>query len=77
MKREVIISQTLNDLGITLDVKAVPLVRCRECKYAHLTYDGDCEQCDKWVDDEGFLLTLYLDGDFYCGYAERRNDDRE
>ena len=48
------------------------IVRCKDCKYAHLTYDGDCKYCDKWLDDEGFHLTLYLDGDFYCGYAERR-----
>lgn len=51
------------------------IIRCRECKYAHLTYGGDCKYCDKWLDDDDFQLTLYLDGDFYCGYAERRTDD--
>ena len=50
------------------------IIHCRECKYAHLTYDGDCKQCDHWLDDDDFLLTLYLDGDFYCGYAERKDD---
>jgi len=47
------------------------IIHCRGCKYAHLTYGGDCKYCDKWLDDDGFNLTLYLDGDFYCGYAER------
>lgn len=51
------------------------IIHCRECKYAHLTYGGDCKYCDKWLDDDGFNLTLYLDGGFYCGYAERKNND--
>lgn len=51
------------------------IVRCKDCKYAHLAYDGDCKYCDKWLDDDGFHLTLYLSGDFYCGYAERRTDE--
>ena len=53
------------------------IIRCRECKYSHLTYDGDCKQCDQWLDDDDFQLTLYLDGDFYCGFAERRTDEQD
>lgn len=53
----------------------VEVVRCRDCKYAHLTYSGDCKQCDMWVDDDDLQLTLYLDGDFYCSYGERRTDE--
>ena len=51
------------------------IIHCRDCKYAHLTYDGSCKHCDKWVDGDGTPLTLYLDGDFYCGFAERRTDE--
>lgn len=50
-------------------------IHCRDCKYAHLTYDGFCKYCDKWVDGDGTPLTVYLDGDFYCGFAERRIDE--
>lgn len=50
------------------------IVRCRDCKYAHLTYDGECKYCDKWTDKFGIPEELYLDGDFYCGYAKRRED---
>lgn len=50
----------------------VPVVRCRDCKYAHMTYDGDCKYCDFWQEDGG--EALYLDGDFYCAAGERRED---
>ena len=60
---------------LTMPSAEPEIIHCRECKYAHLTYSGDCKYCDKWVDDDEFKLTLYLDGDFYCGYAERRTDE--
>jgi lipopolysaccharide biosynthesis regulator YciM len=50
----------------TIDV--VPVVRCRDCKYAHMTYDGECKYCDQW--DTGD--PLYLPGDYFCADGERR-----
>ena len=50
------------------------IIRCKDCKYAHLTYDGDCKYCDTFTDDDGYRLELYVSGDFYCGNAERRTD---
>lgn len=47
------------------------LVRCKDCKYTHMTYGGECKYCDNWVDDDGFPLELYLDGDFFCGSGEK------
>lgn len=55
-------------------VDAVEVVRCKDCKFSHMTYSGECKSCDKWVDDDDFHLTLYLDGDFYCAWGERRED---
>lgn len=49
---------------------AVVVVRCKDCKYSHMTYDGRCKYCDKWEEDGE---ALYLDGDFYCAYGERKN----
>ena len=48
------------------------LVRCKECKHAHMTYGGDCKYCDMWKDDDDFCIELYLDGGFYCSYGERK-----
>ena len=50
---------------------SIDIVRCKECKHAHMTYGGDCKYCDMWKDDDDFCIELYLDGDFYCSYGER------
>ena len=44
------------------------IVRCKDCKYSHMTYDGDCKYCDIWFPYE----QEYMSGDYYCGSAERR-----
>ena len=51
----------------------VPVVRCKDCKYAVLTYDGDCKYCRYWAErHEGYSTKLYLPPDFYCAAGERR-----
>lgn len=55
-------------------VDAVEVVRCKDCRFSHMTYGGECKSCDKWVDDDDFHLTLYLDGDFYCAFGERKDE---
>lgn len=75
------------DIGDTIDyfldetisptIDAVPIVRCKECRFAHLTYDGSCKQCEKAIDDDDNMLTLYLPGDFFCGYGERKGGESE
>lgn len=49
------------------------LVMCKNCKYAHMTYGGECKYCDFWQEDGGDAL--YLDGDFFCAAGERRDDN--
>lgn len=48
------------------------LVRCKDCKYAHMTYGGECKYCDMWKDDDDNYLELYLDGEYYCADGERK-----
>ena len=74
MKHEVIISQTLNDFGITIDVKAIPLIRCKDCK--HFEYDHPYIiqgvpvlghlVCTKWGDG------CRTDENGFCFMAERK-----
>ena len=45
-----------------------PVVRCKDCKHAHMTTDGDCKYCDMWDSDDA----LYLHGLFFCAYGERK-----
>jgi hypothetical protein len=54
-------------------VDAVEVVRCRECKYAHLTYDGECKYCDRWEEEYERSEHLYLPPDFYCALGQRRS----
>lgn len=63
-----------SDDGITVKVDAIPLVRCRECKYSTLTYQGEMKYCEKLArkDEYGdFDPTFYVSGDWYCADGER------
>lgn len=51
-------------------VDAVPVIRCKDCKYARMTYDGECKYCDIWFPDEA----VYIDGDSFCSSAERKEE---
>ena len=57
--------------GLIEDAPHIDIVRCKECKYAHMTYGGECKYCDKWSLGE----SLYLDGDFFCSYGERKEGE--
>ena len=46
------------------------IIRCKDCKFARMTYDGECKYCDIWFPDE----KTYMDGDYFCASAERRTD---
>lgn len=48
-----------------------PVVRCKDCKFAHMTYGGECKYCDAWESEE----SLYLDGDFFCAFGERKDNE--
>lgn len=61
--------------GNTLGEVVGELVRCKECKKAHLTYDGECKYCDEWKDDDGNYIEVYHDGNFYCGYGVRKENE--
>jgi len=69
-------------------VDAVPVVRCRDCKHwrrqtnyagAQLSF-GFCESDDMWGSLYGETYEVShidTDDDFYCGYAERREDGKQ
>lgn len=55
---------------------AEPVVRCRKCRYAHLTEDGmQLKYCDNWCDDNQIAMELYLPSSFYCAYAKEIKSD--
>ena len=48
---------------------AVPVVRCKDCKYSDHWY-GDKRRCFLWHETG---IDVFEDG--YCNYAERRTDE--
>lgn len=48
------------------------VIKCKDCKYAHITYGGEVKYCDIWFPDESH----YIETDNYCSFAERRTDGR-
>ena len=58
------------DYDVVQSEPYIDIVRCKECKYARMTYGGECKYCEKWSLEE----SLYLDGDFFCSYGERSSE---
>lgn len=55
---------------------AVAVVRCKDCKHATMTADGNMvKYCDLYKDDDGFPIELYLEADWFCAGAERKEKE--
>lgn len=50
------------------------IIRCKDCIYARMTINGDsAKYCLAWQDGDALMMdSLYLPADFYCAYAERK-----
>ena len=58
--------------------EAVPVVRCRDCKYGKLCLDADGHrliQCTNTKYPTANVETWPLELDWYCAGGERRDDD--
>lgn len=60
-------------LNIEYTSDRVNVVRCRDCKYAKMTVQGECKHCDFWQGDD-HSEAMCLDGDFFCAAGERRDE---
>ena len=65
-QRDTIVTQIINDLGVTVEVKTEQLVRCRDCNNAQ--YDDLFEQY--WCNGKK------VDQNHYCGYGRRKNSGK-
>lgn len=62
------------EIGIIESAKWVQeLIRCKDCKHAHLTYDGECKYCDMDKDEYGSIEEKYRPGDWFCADGERKD----
>lgn len=46
----------------------IDIVRCKDCKFAHMTVNEECKYCDIWFPDE----KTYVSGDYFCASGERK-----
>lgn len=62
-----------NDLKSKMEeMDIVPVVRCKDCKYAYMTDDGYCNWCDIMADLLGLDYDdIHLPGDWFCADGEK------
>jgi len=58
-----------------IDSEWSELIRCKDCKHAHMTApvfgrEPECKYCDIWFPNE----EVYLEGNYYCASAERKEE---
>ncbi len=53
------------------DCPIIEIIPCKECKFSHMTYGGQCKYCDLTLDDDDNYIECYFDGDHFCGFGER------
>ena len=54
-----------------------PIIRCKDCKHAVMTARGEVKYCKLWQGSEDGSYggdPLYLEGDFFCAYAEEKEE---
>ena len=67
-KRDIIVTQFINELGVTIETNTKPLIHCKDCYHydKHETYS----RCTYWSGDP-YEQASVEDEDF-CSYGERR-----
>lgn len=46
------------------------IIYCKDCKFAHLTTNGEVKYCDVWFPE----TKTYLSADDFCSSAEKRGE---
>ena len=63
-KRDIIVTQFINELGVTIETKTKPLIHCKDCIHRYVTGDVTmyyvCDFMDAQYEDNG-----------YCHHGER------
>ena len=64
------------DVACVPTVEQPKIVRCKDCKYAKMTIDGDfCKYCELDEDENGFLREVYHDAEWFCADGEVKQDE--
>lgn len=63
-KRDIVVTQFINELGVTIETKTKPLLHCKDCIYWTKQSNSLQGRCA--------LSGSYPTGAWYCANAERR-----
>lgn len=56
-------------------VDAVPVIRCKDCKWYELPSHKITKNCVRWMKSNGILLSI--EPNDYCSYGEIREDEKK
>lgn len=82
-KRDIIVTQIINELGVTIETNTKPLIRCRECKFwcckDNKGLDGVCFKGTSisQMRRPDFSIGRWRTADDFCSYGERNADGKE
>lgn len=69
-KRDVIVTQFINELGVTIETNTKPLIHCKDCRHAeHREQMPNQVYCKR---DKLSTFCAAHDNDDYCKYGERQ-----
>lgn len=64
-------TRAANRIKLLPSAEKEEIIRCKDCIYARMTINGDsAKYCLAWQDE--LMDSLYLPADFYCAYAEMK-----
>ena len=66
-KRDIIVTQIINELGVTIETNTKPLIRCKDCKW----YKKIVEKSKSGLCQYDLVARCLHDED-YCSHGERR-----
>lgn len=72
MAADLILAQAARIRELEAQVDAVEVVRCRDCRFSHLTNDGVREYCDYCDYYENGVIAVCFELDHFCSHGKRR-----
>ena len=71
-KRDIIVTQIINELGITIETNTKPLIRCKDCRFGEFYTVDTGEDCmtGLWcgLNQKDCMI------DDFCSYGERKGE---
>ena len=67
-KRDIIVTQIINELGVTIETNTKPLIHCKDCK--HYQNEHICQYFSRFG-------TIETSSYAFCAYGERKGGENK